>query len=446
MPTTPHLDRRTVLVLPLLAALSGCAAAGHGAPATAAGATSSPSGSASATAAATEPGVPDVQALVARMSTALQRGDRQAFLDCLSGDAGSARAAAASWFDSVRALPMRVRGLQPVSGIDGWADPGAGQPWTFAFRHQLTGIDRAPVQEWYGAPVVRYDGRWVFGDWGGVLDGDLGTTTRYVGDYRQLWDDGPTRLLRGRRVALLTSAYRDAAACRRALAIVEDGVRRTIQVLGSGGVAVPPEQLLVAVPTLEHRTLFDYHGGVVSSPQASYAGFTRGLPERDAEQQPRSDRPGVSARIVLEPGVLDDEDELRATATHESVHAYLATAWGGEARLPWADEGIAGFVDTGGDEELHLDHLGAAATALDGPIHHLGQLVFDSGTDDTVAGAYATAYAACAYAVATAGLARTLQLLRADRRGDDNPYPAAGFPDAGAFEAGLRRWVKEELA
>ncbi len=58
--------------------------------------------------------------------------------------------------------------------------------------------------------------------------------------------------------------------------------------------------------------------------------------------------------------------------------------------------------------------------------------------------AYATAFAACAYAVETKGWERTRAMLRA-ARGSGNAYAAGGFADARAFDAGLRAWVSEQV-
>lgn len=444
MSTQPQVSRRGLLALATVAGVSACARhASATTPTREVGHFTSPT-----TPTRGLEGRDAVVALCRQMTSGLVHRDKALFLGAIAPTATAGRAAASQWFDAIQAVPMRQRGFLPVSGFDGWLEPGAKDPWTIAFVHQVEGVDRYPVEEWYGAPLVRSGSGTLFAGWGGVKDVDPTGDSTYVGYYKQLWDDGPVRFTRGQKAALLSSTRHSADQHRSLLATIDPAVTRAATLLSGGGVDLADHgALLITLLDAEGKGLLDYMGGARTPPQAQYAGFACGLPRLDGQHQPRDDAPMASARIIMGPDSIDSDDDLGVMIRHESTHAQLMMAWGNQdERLPWTSEGVAQWMEVDGDHEGRAFLLRRAHEAFPKRVASADDVDYWKGDDDAVEDSYAVAYAAFTFVVETKSLRTALAMMRTTfPGGSDDGWAAGGYQGVEDFDRQLGAWLPKQV-
>ena len=88
--------------------------------------------------------------LTTTMTTALQTGDKKAFLSGFDPRDTELVAQQGTWFDNVRKVPMKLREMVLVKATDNRDSTGKGTlAADMGFQHQITGADSAPLAEWY---------------------------------------------------------------------------------------------------------------------------------------------------------------------------------------------------------------------------------------------------------------------------------------------------------
>ena len=138
--------------------------------------------------------LPDLRALGEEMTAALASGDVESWL-ALTDLEGAAEQQQRDWFANVQAVPMEVREMHPILLVR--TDDGAGGATAqFAFRHQVSGVDRDPVLENYEMSLVHADGRWSITE----VVGATGAESVYP----LVWDLGPIEVSESAHAVVLT--------------------------------------------------------------------------------------------------------------------------------------------------------------------------------------------------------------------------------------------------
>ena len=100
------------------------------------------------------------------------------------------------WFAAVQAVPMQVREMHPTFLFRIGHAPGHATA-TFAFRHQVSGVDPVPVLEEYELTLTSSGSGWLVAGVGGTSGVDR--------TYPQLWDLGPVGVVETGRTVVVHS-------------------------------------------------------------------------------------------------------------------------------------------------------------------------------------------------------------------------------------------------
>lgn len=282
-----------------------------------------------------------VQGALDRQAAAVRDGREKRFLAQVDPRARRCRAAQRLVFRNLRRLPLRswsyrvtrVRAGQPSANEPSGNEPRAEA--TVRLRYRLSGQDRAPVTATERYAFVRRGGRW-------YLTGELS------GSERQLWEQGPMTVVRGRRSLVLGTAggehgdhgehgdrSRSGDAERRRL---RDVARVADRAAAEAGRLWPhgwPRRVVVERP----RGLRQM-ARLLGSPESAYrdiAAVTTGEGGRKVN--------APADRIVLNPTAYGELSHggRHVVVTHETVHVATRTLTGPATPL-WFSEGLADWA------------------------------------------------------------------------------------------------------
>jgi hypothetical protein len=407
---------RVAPALLLVALLAGCGGGGGGEPQVA----STPTETVRTTIAPPKPrGVrtfggqslteADTTSFARKMTRALHARDRAAFVALIDPARPDVVEQQRTWFDNVLKVPMRKREVYLVGNRANIDSSGKHELTAdVGFEHQIAGIDRGPVSEWYQYGFRKRRGKLLVTSVKGAPP-DTGSGEKSSRYYRQAWDDGPIAVVRGRR-AMLVGPEADRGAMQALLATADDAVRRaTTGLPGFGGRS--GARFLFTVQAPQVSDLFDYFGGSVKPTEANFDGFTTAVyatDRRTGEVLDFREAP-VTTRIVLQRDQLGSAD-AGETMRHEMVHA-VTGASGVTDLATWVVEGIAvHFSDASADELARRRASGAAFLASSDTMPR--DKTFYDGNDDAVAQRYGASYLAVAYLADRYGRSGLLSHLR----------------------------------
>ena len=368
----------------------------------------------------------DTQKFARELTAILKSGDEKAFARLFDPRRPAVLAKQKVWLRNVRRVPMRERRVFLV-GTTGNIDSSGKQELTadLSFEHQIAGVDRKPVAEWYRYGFRKRDGKLrVTSVRGAAPVGD--SSEKFSRYYRQAWDDGAMGVARaGRAMALGPVADRaalDGLASRGSAAVQATTARLTragVQLPG----AVRRADWAFTIPDPGVADFFDYFGGRVDPTEAHFGGFTAPVRRTDRTIGEPVGRP-VTSRIVIGRDQLGRSD-LDETLRHEMVHALLSSQ--GIFGVPtWVTEGAAVyFSDASAAERADLRAAGLAYLQSAGKLP--SDRAFYRGDDDAVRSHYGAGYLAIAFLADARGERAMGRALGRLHRGDLNAAQFAGL-------------------
>ncbi|TJZ50927.1 hypothetical protein FCH28_20660 [Streptomyces piniterrae] len=270
---------------------------------------------------------PDVQRMLDARARAVQGRDAAGFLDSVDPRATGYRDRQRRVFGSLTALPLTDWHYDLVS-TGAFPLPAGGSGERLAaevrLRYRLKGYDTAPVTTIQYLTLTERDGRWrISSDSDGAKAGRTGT--------RQLWDQGPVRLVRGRHSLVLGGASDPARL--RDLARRVDAAVPAVSAAWKGAWS---GKVIVEAPDSVAR-MAQLLGGDDPSGYAGIAAVTTG--EAGASTTAPADR------VIINPEAYEEPSDLgrKIVLTHETTH--VATRAATTAATPlWLSEGFADWV------------------------------------------------------------------------------------------------------
>ncbi|MEU9000252.1 hypothetical protein ACGFSD_35615 [Streptomyces caniferus] len=305
------------LLLALLAPLAGCAPA-----------TSPPAR------------YPDVQRMLDSRARAVERRDEAGFLASVDPRATGYRERQQAMFGHLAGVPLAdwhydldATGAFPLAA----GETGTHLAAKVQLRYRLKGYDTSPVHAVQYLTLTRRNGRWLISsDTDGAAAGRSGT--------RQLWDQGPVRLVRGRRSLVLGGPAHLAR-----LKDLAHRVDQAVPVVSAAWKGKWSQKVVVEAPDSVER-MAQLMGSDDASGYAGIAAVTTGEAGVSA--------PAPADRVIINPDAYEELNDLgrRVVLTHETTHVATRTATTVATPL-WLSEGFADWVAYRGS------HRKATATA-----------------------------------------------------------------------------------
>ncbi|UQA95950.1 hypothetical protein [Streptomyces halobius] len=275
---------------------------------------------------------PDVQRMLDARARAVQERDAAGFLDSVDPRAAGYRDRQRQVFGRLAALPLTDWHYDLVSaGAFPLPDGGRGGRRLAAevrLSYRLKGYDTAPVTAVQYLTLTERDGRWrISSDTDGAAAGKAGT--------RQLWDQGPVRLVRG-RYSLVLGGTADPARLRE-LARRVDAAVPAVSAAWKGKWS---RKVVVEVPDSVAR-MAQLLGGDDPSGYAGIAAVTAG----EAGGSPGGPAAAPADRVIINPDAYEELNELGRTVvlTHETTHVATRTVTTPATPL-WLSEGFADWA------------------------------------------------------------------------------------------------------
>ena len=367
-------------------------------------------------------------------------GSRAAFL---ADFAPSMAAQQGQWYDNVHTVPFTVRQIQialPQNRVNYGTQKLSA---LLSFRHQISGIDPAPVDEWYEATFAKTGDKVVVTSLSGGAPGVDDSGRKYARYYPAAWDVGPIAYVKGDGVAAIGPASQ-VARLRSIAAVAGSTLKQDRSVFAQAGVPAQSRHGYLWTLTRPGEDVFKYFGGSVVKHEAGYDGLTNPAFATDPETADLELSKGaVTSRITVKPV---DDASLAEIARHEQVHA-LAQEWVGDgwADAPtWVVEGLASYLEVPAGSGAASGRLvDASRTPASLSIADKG---FYEGTNAQVSGRYGLAYAAIASAVDSVGMHRMMAAVRSLylNGSDENlakQLHAMGFASEKDVTAKARAWA-----
>ncbi|AJC58953.1 hypothetical protein [Streptomyces sp. 769] len=269
---------------------------------------------------------PGAQRMLDARADAVRRHDATAFLASVDPRATAFRGSQRAVFDHLAAVPLADWRYDLMSTGAFPLPMGGGRRLAaqVRLRYRLKGFDTAPVTSVQYLTLTERDGRWlVSSDSDGASDGKGGT--------RQLWDQGPVRVVRGRYSLVLGGAADPARL--RDLANRVDAAVPAVSAAWKGEWA---RKVVVEAPDSVQK-MAQLMGGDDPSGYAGIAAVTTG--EAGASSVAPADR------VIVNPDAYEELNELGRTVvlTHETTHV-ATRALTTPATPLWLSEGFADWV------------------------------------------------------------------------------------------------------
>ncbi|MFE7607080.1 hypothetical protein [Streptomyces celluloflavus] len=364
---------------------------------------------------------PDVQRMLDARARAVRDRDAAAFLDTTDPRATGYRARQREMFGNLAAVPLADWRYDLVAtGAFPLPDGGSGERLAarVRLRYRLKGFDTAPVSSVQYLTLTARDGRWrISSDTDGAAAGRTGA--------RQLWDQGPVHLVRGRHTLVLGTAADPARL--RDLADRADAAVPAVRAAWRGNW---PGQVVVEAP--------DSVGGMAqllgSDDPSGYTGIAA---VTTTEAGTAAAAP--ADRVIVNPDAYDELNDLGRTVvlTHETTHVATRTATTAATPL-WLSEGFADWVAYRGSRRapaVAAPELSRAVAAgqLPGRLPADGDFGFKGGAD-RLARAYEGGWLACRMIADKWGEAKLMAFYReagksGGGQGNAGP-PASAEPSA----------------
>ncbi|MGW7578236.1 hypothetical protein [Streptomyces sp. NPDC054765] len=270
---------------------------------------------------------PDVQRMLDARAWAVQRRDPAGFLASVDPRATGYRDRQRTMFARLSGMPLAdwhydldSAGAFPLPA----GESGAHLAVKVRLRYRFQGYDTSPVHAVQYLTLTRRDGRWLISsDSDGAAAGKSGT--------RQLWDQGPVRLVRGRYSLVLGGAAH--------LARLTDLAHRVDQAVPAVSAAWKGKwsrKVVVEAPDSVER-MAQLMGSDDASGYAGIAAVTTG--EAGVSTAAPADR------VIINPDAYEELNDLgrRVVLTHETTH--VATRAVTTVATPlWLSEGFADWV------------------------------------------------------------------------------------------------------
>lgn len=270
---------------------------------------------------------PDVQRMLDTRARAVQRRDAAGFLASVDPRATGYRDRQRTMFDHLAGVPLAdwhyeldATGAFPLAA----GETGTRLAAKVQLRYRFKGYDTSPVHAVQYLTLTRRDGRWlVSSDTDGAAAGKSGT--------RQLWDQGPVRLVRGRHSLVLG----DAAHLAR-LKDLAHRVDRAVPAVSAAWKGKWSQKVVVEAPDSVER-MAQLMGSDDASGYAGIAAVTTGEAGVSA--------PAPADRVIINPEAYEELNDLGRTVvlTHETTHVATRTATTAATPL-WLSEGFADWV------------------------------------------------------------------------------------------------------
>ncbi|MEU5214414.1 hypothetical protein [Streptomyces sp. NPDC020742] len=356
---------------------------------------------------------PDVQRMLDTRARAVQRHDEASFLAVVDPRATAFRAHQRATFGNLAGIPL-TDWHYDLDATDAFPLPDGGSGERLAakvrLRYRLKGYDTAPVNTVQYLTLTERDGRWLISsDTDGAASGHSGT--------RQLWDQGPVRMVRGRHSLVLGGA-RDPGR-------LKDLARRADQAVPAVSAAWKgrwAQKVVVEAP--------DSVGGMAqlmgSDDPSGYVGIAA---VTTGEAGVTTAAP--ADRVIINPAAYEELNDLgrRVVLTHETTHVATRTVTTAATPL-WLSEGFADWVAyrgvrrkpaTAAPELTRAVHTGALPDRL--PTD--ADFGFRAGAD-RLAKAYEGSWLACRMIAERWGEAKLLAFYRAAGRSAARASAAGG--------------------
>ncbi|MEU8685245.1 hypothetical protein [Streptomyces sp. NPDC048611] len=371
------------LLLALLAPLAGCGPAA-GPPATAR--------------------FPDVQRMLDTRAKAVERGDAAGFLASVDPRALGYRERQRAMFAHLKGVPL-TDWHYDLASTDAFPLPADGDRTRLAakvrLRYRLKGFDSAPVHAVQYLTLTERDGRWlVSSDTDGAAAGRSGT--------RQLWDQGPVRLVRGRYSLVLGGT-----AQRARLKDLAHRVDQAVPAVSAAWKGTWSRKVVVEAPD-SVEGMAQLMGSDDPSGYAGIAAVTTG--EAGVSTTAPADR------VIINPDAYEELNDLgrRVVLTHETAHVATRTATTPATPL-WLSEGFADWAAYRGIRRkaaLTAPELTRAVAAgkLPARLPTDEDFGFKAGAD-RLAKAYEGSWLACRMIAGKWGEAKLLAFYRAAGKG-----------------------------
>ncbi|GAU68216.1 hypothetical protein SSP35_07_00170 [Streptomyces sp. NBRC 110611] len=269
---------------------------------------------------------PDVQRMLDARARAVQQRDEAGFLAAVDPRADGYLARQRAVFAHLAGVPLTdwhydldATGAFPLP--DGTGERLAAK---VRLRYRLEGFDTAPVNAVQYLTLTERDGRWLISS-----DTDGAAAGRYGN--RQLWDQGPVRLVRGRYSLVLGGTGNPAR--------LEDLARRADQAVPAVSAVWKDtwaRKVVVEAPDTVER-MAQLMGSDDASGYTGIAAVTTG--EAGASTAAPADR------VIINPDAYEELNDLgrKVVLTHETAH--VATRRATTMATPlWLSEGFADWV------------------------------------------------------------------------------------------------------
>ncbi|MFI9082222.1 hypothetical protein ACIGW8_38385 [Streptomyces sioyaensis] len=277
--------------------------------------------------ASTPAGFPDVQRMLDARAQAVRKRDAAGFLASVDPRATGYRDRQRAMFAHLAGVPLAdwhydldSAGAFPLPS----GSTGTRLAAKVRLRYRLKGYDTAPVHAVQYLTLTERDGRWLISsDTDGAEDGHSGT--------RQLWDQGPVRLVRGRHSLVLGSPAHPGR-----LKDLARRVDRAVPAVSAAWKGKWAQKVVVEAPDSVER-MAQLMGSDDPSGYAGIAAVTTG--EAGVEAAAPADR------VIINPDAYEELNDLgrKVVLTHETTHVATRAATTPATPL-WLSEGFADWA------------------------------------------------------------------------------------------------------
>ncbi|MGX1855643.1 hypothetical protein OIU91_31255 [Streptomyces sp. NBC_01456] len=269
---------------------------------------------------------PDVQRMLDARAQAVRKRDAAGFLASVDPRATGYRSRQRAMFAHLAGVPL-ADWRYDLDSTGAFPLPSGGGTHLAAkvrLRYRLKGYDTAPVHSVQYLTLTERDGRWLISsDTDGADEGRTGT--------RQLWDQGPVRLVRGRHSLVLGGPAHPGR-----LKDLARRVDRAVPAVSAAWKGKWARKVVVEAPDSVER-MAQLMGSDDPSGYAGIAAVTTG--EAGVEAAAPADR------VIINPDAYEELNDLGRTVvlTHETTHVATRTATTRATPL-WLSEGFADWV------------------------------------------------------------------------------------------------------
>lgn len=346
---------------------------------------------------------PDVQRMLDTRARAVERQDAAGFLASVDPRATGYRDRQRAMFAHLKGVPL-ADWHYDLDSTDAFPLPADGDRTRLAakvrLRYRLKGFDTAPVHAVQYLTLTEREGRWLISsDTDGAAAGRSGT--------RQLWDQGPVKLVRGRYSLVLGGGARRAR-----LKDLAHRVDRAVPAVSAAWKGKWSQKVVVEAPE-SVEGMAQLMGSDDPSGYAGIAAVTTG--EAGVSTTAPADR------VIINPDAYEELNDLgrRVVLTHETAHVATRTATTPATPL-WLSEGFADWAAYRGIRRKaaltapELTHA-VAAGKLPARLPTDEDFGFKAGAD-RLAKAYEGSWLACRMIAEKWGEAKLLAFYRAAGR------------------------------